>query len=208
MKNGKKLLRTLPLVILVPILIVSLTILTDSYLHPDEVPSFLGWKPLIVFSDSMEPVMSSGDIAVVKEVDAKKLKANDIVAVKDRDLVITQRIVSVSEEHGTVKFKIKSDKSDTDDQQYVSADKIEGKYQFRVGLLGSIAMFIQSPIGTLASLSLPIGMLLTTQANESSDDNKEKQNKNKQKTVTEVKPRIIEELEIEVLDEYEDLEII
>lgn len=207
MKKVYKFIKMLPLFILISILIVSLTILTDSYLHPDEVPSFLGWKPLIVFSDSMEPEMGSGDVAIVEEVDVTKLKANDIVAIKDKDLVITQRILSVTGNNENIKFKVKSDNSKTDDSQYVSADKIEGKYHFNIILLGSIAMFIQSPIGALISLSVPVVMLLAIQSFELSDNRTKKIKAKKRKQTIKVKPKIIEE--IEILDDFEEcLEVI
>ncbi|HSN94706.1 MAG TPA: hypothetical protein VLR89_06545, partial [Anaerolineaceae bacterium] len=42
-------------VVLIPILIMNLTIIFKSVAKPQEVPSFFGYKPLIVLSGSMEP---------------------------------------------------------------------------------------------------------------------------------------------------------
>lgn len=46
----KKVLTIIVLIILLIILFISGTILINSYIHPDEVPSFFGWKPFIVLS--------------------------------------------------------------------------------------------------------------------------------------------------------------
>ena len=80
MKKIKIILSTVILILVVPILIFSFVILVNSILKPNEVPSFFGWKPFIVLSGSMETEINSGDIAVVKEVDVKEIKENDIIA--------------------------------------------------------------------------------------------------------------------------------
>jgi len=54
MQKAKKILSILILIILIPILLISLVILINSYISPNEVPSFFGWKPFIVLSGSME----------------------------------------------------------------------------------------------------------------------------------------------------------
>ena len=65
MQKAKKVLSIIVLIILIPILLISLVILINSYVRPNEVPSFLGWKPFIVLSGSMETQISAGDIVVV-----------------------------------------------------------------------------------------------------------------------------------------------
>ena len=52
-------------------------ILINSFTHPDEIPSFFGWKPFIVLSGSMESEIYAGDLAVVKESDS--VKQGDII---------------------------------------------------------------------------------------------------------------------------------
>ena len=48
MQIFKRIISIVVIIILLPILFVSATILIDSYAHPDKVPSFFGWKPFIV----------------------------------------------------------------------------------------------------------------------------------------------------------------
>lgn len=115
MQIFKKIISIIILIILITILFVSGTILIDSYLHPDEVPSFFGWKPFIVLSGSMETQISAGDIVVVKEIDTQNLKKGDIIAFKEDDVVITHRIDEVEEKDGQVQYITKGDNNKAQD---------------------------------------------------------------------------------------------
>ena len=53
---------TIMCLILTPILIMNLTLIAKSYINRDEVPSVGGYFPLIVLTDSMYPVIESGDL--------------------------------------------------------------------------------------------------------------------------------------------------
>ena len=70
----KKVVSIIILIILIPILFVNGVILVNSFIHPDEIPSFFGWKPFIVLSGSMETEIDAGDVAVVRETDTASLK--------------------------------------------------------------------------------------------------------------------------------------
>ena len=54
MKKLKVILSIVAIVILIPILFISGVILINSYIKPNEIPSFFGYKPFIVLSGSME----------------------------------------------------------------------------------------------------------------------------------------------------------
>lgn len=169
------------------ILFISGVILVNSYIHKDEVPSFFGWKPFIVLSGSMETKIMTGDIAVVKEVEPSTLKVNDIIAFKDDDnVVVTHRIVDIINENEKVKYITKGDNNNTEDAGYVLPEQIEGLFQFRVGRLGNMALFIQTPIGMVVSISIPLILLFLIQLSDSKKEKelileKEKKQKNMEK---------------------------
>ena len=48
MDKLKQIISIIVLIITIPILFVNIVILADSAMHPDEVPSFFGYKPFIV----------------------------------------------------------------------------------------------------------------------------------------------------------------
>ena len=179
----KKTISIICIIILLPILFINGVILINSWMHPEKVPSVFGWKPFIVLSGSMETEIFSGDIVVVKEVDSTKLKENDIIAFKSGDVVVTHRIVEViKEEDGTIKYVTKGDNNNTQDKDYVYPDKVEGLLQFKVSKLGNLAMFIQTPIGMLVCLSIPLLLLILVQITENRKNKKyAEQEEHKQK---------------------------
>lgn len=172
MQKIKKAISIIAILILLPILLMSIVILVDSYTHPDEVPSFFGWKPFIVLSGSMETQISAGDIVVVKEIDTNELKKGDIIAFKDGNIVITHRIDEVTEIDGKTQYITKGDNNSTQDIGYVLPEQVEGVFKFKIARLGNIAMFIQTPLGMIVCLSIPIIIIILLQT---ADDKREKE---------------------------------
>ena len=173
MQKIKKAISIIVVLILLPILLMSIVILVDSYTHPNEVPSFFGWKPFIVLSGSMETQISAGDIVVVKEIDTNELKKGDIIAFKDGNIVITHRIDEVTEIDGKTQYITKGDNNSTQDIGYVSPEQVEGVIKFKIARLGNIAMFIQTPLGMIVCLSIPIIIIILLQTTDSKKEKEE-----------------------------------
>lgn len=173
MQKIKKAISIIVILILLPILLISIAILVDSYTHPDEVPSFFGWKPFIVLSGSMETQISAGDIVVVKEIDTNELKKGDIIAFKDGNIVITHRIDEVTEIDGKTQYITKGDNNNTQDIGYVLPEQVEGVFKFKIARLGNIAMFIQTPLGMIVCLSIPIIIIILLQTADSKKEKEE-----------------------------------
>lgn len=177
--KAKKIISILILIILLPILFINGVILVDSFIHPDEIPSFFGWKPFIVLSGSMETEIFSGDLAIVKEVDSEIIKENDVIAFKDGNIVTTHRVIDIIEENGITKFKTKGDNNNIEDNGYVLVEQVEGLYQFKISKLGNLAMFTQTPIGMIVCLSIPIVLLILIQMSDSKKNKKDSMSKEK-----------------------------
>lgn len=156
MKKVKKIGVILLVIVLLPILFVNIVIIAKSYINPDKVPDFMGWKPFITLSGSMETAISTGDLILVKEVDPATLKVGDIIAYReDKETVITHRIIELYEDEGQTKFVTKGDNNNTEDRNLVEFSQVEGKFQKRIPKLGNVAMFLQTPTGILVALSIP-----------------------------------------------------
>ena len=180
MQRIKRTFYVIAIVIMIPILFVSGVVLINSYIHPEEVPSFFGWKPFIVLSGSMETQIYAGDIAVVKEVDANTVKEGDIIAFRQDDVVITHRIIKIENEGGETVIYTKGDNNTEVDQNTVSLEQIEGVFVFKISGLGNTAMFIQTPTGIVACLSVPLAILIIMQIVSSIKDRKyEEEEKNR-----------------------------
>ena len=192
----KKVVSIIILIILIPILFVNGVILVNSFIHPDEIPSFFGWKPFIVLSGSMETEIDAGDVAVVRETDTASLKKGDIIAFKSGEIVITHRIYDIIQEEGETRYITKGDNNNAEDNGYVLPEQIEGVYQFKISRLGNIAMFIQTPIGMIVCLSIPFIILVLLQVVDSKRNQKYIEEKgNKQKIMEEEIERLKKENE-------------
>ena len=136
------------IVILSFILLFNLYIIIQSKARPNSVPSIFGYKPFVVLSNSMQSEISAGDLVIVKETDIKDIHKDDIIAFRtSRDFVTTHRIVNtVVGEKGRC-FETKGDSNNVNDDEIICENSIEGKYLFKIPVLGHIILFIQKPYG-------------------------------------------------------------
>jgi signal peptidase len=110
-----------------------------------------------VLSGSMEPVFYSGDVVIVRKTDPGTLKESDIIAFRNGTSVITHRIVGVKDlEAGAKQFTTKGDNNNVEDALAVTSDMVEGKYLLRVAKIGNFAMFLQTPVGMIVFVALPL----------------------------------------------------
>ena len=137
------------LVIVLPFLIFNLTLIIKSKLYPDKIADFMGYKPFIVMSGSMETTINMGDLVIVKKVNSSNIHTGDIIAFKNGNLVISHRVREVINDSGTYKFKTKGDNNNVADDFVVSSDAIEGIFVNKIPGLGSILLFLGKPIGLL-----------------------------------------------------------
>lgn len=151
-------------IVLIPVLVINVTLIIKSYTNADEVPKIGGYCPLIVQSGSMEPAIKTGDLIVCKQIDSEQVKKGDVIAFFDPDSnqnkVLTHRVVEIVEEDGALFFQTKGDANKTEDRSPVSADKLVGLYQFRIPVAGDVAMFMQTPVGLIICVVLPLGLLI------------------------------------------------
>ena len=137
------------LVIILPFLIFNLTLIIKSKLYPNKIADFMGYKPFIVMSGSMETTINIGDLVIVKKVNSSSIHTGDIIAFKNGNIVISHRVKEVINDSGTYKFKTKGDNNNVADDFIVSSDAIEGIFVNKIPGLGSILLFLGKPIGLL-----------------------------------------------------------
>lgn len=166
-KNHNKLLTiigTALCVILLPVLIINITLIAKSYLNKDEVPSVGGIFPMIVLTDSMYPMIESGDLIICHTADPKNIQLNDVITFFDPSgngtTTVTHRVIEVIEEDGGIKWRTKGDNNNTEDQILVSEKHLVGIYQSRIPGAGNVAMFMQTTPGLIICVVLPIVLLV------------------------------------------------
>lgn len=167
-------LKVIIMILLTIIIFFNSVIIVDGLIHKGEVPSFFGWKPFIVSSGSMESKLYMGDIAIVKEVDVRELEVGDIIAFQESpNFIVTHRIIEkITDEDGQIKFITKGDNNNATDLEQVLVSQLEGKYITKISKLGNLLLYMQTPIGTIISISIPIIILLILYVIENRNNSK------------------------------------
>lgn len=152
-------------VILIPILILNCTLILKSYTNKDQVPSVGGIFPMIILTDSMEPVFSSGDLIVCHTIDAEDVKEGDIICFYDPagngTSTVTHRVIKVTtDDSGALAWETKGDANNAEDSTLVPAKNLVGIYQRHFSGLGNVAMFIQTTQGLIICVICPIILLV------------------------------------------------
>lgn len=154
---------TILCIVLLPILIINLTLIIKSYTNQDEVPSVGGFLPLIVLTDSMYPVIESGDLIICHTVEAEEIKVGDVISFFDPagngTTIVTHRVMEVVND-GVLAFVTKGDNNNTEDKLPVPGENLVGVYRSRIDGAGNIAMFMQSSTGLIVCVVFPIILLV------------------------------------------------
>ena len=152
-------------VILAPVLIVNITMIVKSYTTPDKVPSFGGYCPFIIMTDSMVPTINSGDLVFDKVVtDPTQVQKGDVISFFDpasrNNSIVTHRVVKIVSDSDGIAFTTKGDANNTEDDDAVPAKNVVGVYVGRLKGMGNVVMFMQSTPGLVVCIALPILLLI------------------------------------------------
>ena len=142
-----KILQYVVVCILTLLVLVCVSVFIQTKINPDKIPSIFGYKPFVVLSGSMEAEIFRGDLAVTREVDAKSLQKNDIVAFRDAENhVVTHRVVDIVEVNGEKRLVTKGDNNNSNDSDTVGMKDVKGKYLFKLSGFGNFVMIMQEPV--------------------------------------------------------------
>lgn len=156
-------------VILIPMLIINCTLIVKNVVNPDKVPTMFGTAPMIVQSGSMQPTIRTGDLIFSKVTEPEDVKEGDIISFYDPDsngkTVNTHRVIKIETvvegDKEQLQFRTKGDfKLNKEDKTPVPAENLIGVYQFRIAGAGNVAMFMQSTLGFVICVILPIALFV------------------------------------------------
>jgi signal peptidase len=147
-------------ILLIPLLIFNVTLIIKSFMYPEEVPNFAGYMPIIVLSGSMEPEFYTGDLVIAHKVDPSTLKEGDVITFHEGSSLITHRIKEISVEEEKRYYTTKGDNNNVEDRTRVTDAQIEGIYKHRIANLGNTALFLQTPVGMLVFIGLPLAIFI------------------------------------------------
>ena len=146
-------------VILGFILVCNLTIIIKGSVHPEEPPSIFSVTPLVVVSPSMQGDqkgrIDEGDLIFIKDIAFEDLVIGDVVTYREPngDLV-THRIVRANDDGSYV---TKGDNPVNDEDIHaLTADTLVGIVVGRIPKIGDFALFLQTTLGTVLFVGLPL----------------------------------------------------
>ena len=151
-------------VILIPILIINCTLIVKSFTS-EEVPSVAGNLPLIVLTDSMYPVIESGDLIICHTAEPEEIQVGDVIAFFDPasngSSIVTHRVIEVTEQDGKIAWRTKGDNNNTEDRLAVTEDKLVAVYEgTRLAGFGNVALFMQTTPGLIVCVVCPLLLLV------------------------------------------------
>lgn len=151
-------------VILIPILIINCILIVKSFTS-DKVPSVAGKLPLIVLTDSMYPVIQSGDLIICSTGEPDQIEVGDVIAFFDPagngSTIVSHRVLEVTELDGQIAWRTKGDNNNAEDRLLVTADKLVAVYEgTRLAGFGNVALFMQTTPGLIICVVCPILLLV------------------------------------------------
>lgn len=152
-------------VVLIPILIINCVLIIKSYTS-EEVPNVAGTLPLIVLTDSMYPVIQSGDIIICKTAEPEEVQVGDVIAFFDPagngSTIVTHRVMEVTQHSDQIAWRTKGDNNNAEDRLVVTEDKLVAVYNdIRLAGLGNVALFMQTAPGLILCVVCPILLLVS-----------------------------------------------
>ena len=141
-----KILSTIICIIILFLIIYNVTLMIESYMNPNELPSFLGIKSFVIVSESMEPTIMTNDVIFITDASEENLKVGDIISFRTGDYINTHRIVRIEEQNGEEVYITKGDNNKTEDRTPVRFHDIQGKYLFRLPGFGKVIEILKSKV--------------------------------------------------------------
>ena len=127
--------------------------------------AFLGWSPTLVTSGSMQPLITAGDVVLVRPVAADDLTVNSVVLYDRPD---TGRVLHrIVEQLPDGSFLTRGDANTSDDSGFLHADQVEGAAVLAVPWIGRPSLWLaegRTTLLTAVGLGLVAVLALTPRA--------------------------------------------
>lgn len=169
--------------LLLPLLIINVIMIINSYTNEDEVPSIGKYVPFIVQTDSMEGTIEAGDIIITSKIDAEDVKIDDIITFYDPEgngtSTVTHRVIGIETKKdgeivfttiGDVVLKQNIEKYGSFEAipehtlmvitETVPEENVIAKYEFRIPIVGHISIFMSTIPGFIVCVFLPLLLLV------------------------------------------------
>lgn len=135
------------------LLVVLYTVLAKNY--PESVKNYIGYQPYVILTDSMEPVIPTGSVVLVKNLkENEEPQKGDIITFNvdrlGKDAVFTHYYRGTEvQEDGSVRYLTEAALADRYDDYVSHREDIIGTYVFHIPYVGKYVLFLKSPFALI-----------------------------------------------------------
>jgi signal peptidase I len=125
------------------------------------IPMFLGMRPFVIMSGSMEPTISTGSVAITRPVPSEGLQVGDVIAFNphpDSVLPTIHRIIRVEERQGTRYYTTRGDANTGDDTE-MALPPTGLQVMGAIPWIGYAVFYAAQPAGTVLLVFIPLVLL-------------------------------------------------
>ncbi|MBW3657472.1 MAG: signal peptidase I [Actinobacteria bacterium] len=123
-----------------------------------------GARAMIVLSGSMEPLLSAGDAAIIRDVPATDLDVGDVITFhgigEDKRLTTHRIIELVDVEVGGLHFQTQGDANSSPDVDLAPAGAVVGRYDGRIPYGGRALLLLSRPEAKIVLVAVPALLIL------------------------------------------------
>jgi signal peptidase len=129
------------------------------------IPTFFGYRNMVVLSGSMEPTIHTGDIVISRGISPLRAHVGDVVTFRDpaADRLISHRVRSMHVYNGSAHFVTKGDASNAVQKWQVPVDGRIGRVDLRLSRLGYVLGWVTTRWGRMLLVVVPALLLGTVE---------------------------------------------
>lgn len=158
-KSRRRLFAGLILLLLLPVLLINLSLIVQSALWPDRLPTVFKHKALILLPDAST---GSRSVGLIRTIEPDRLQVQDPIAYRQGQTFFIETVSRISSERGLTTLETVAGPEPDAPRTMVPPSQVEGVLVWRIPRLGNVALFMQTPVGLLLFLVLPILLYFLT----------------------------------------------
>ena len=149
-------------VIIIPLILISITIIWQRLTEPDKIPDIIGYKMFVVLDGDMDQAIEYGDLIFTHNIAPENLEKSNLIAFRNNTNKVTiHRIIKITEDDIGRQFEMQNSVNEVGDTKCVKENQVEGLIIHRIPNIGIILYKIQEPyiILILIGIVLLIGIV-------------------------------------------------
>ncbi|KHD43826.1 signal peptidase I [Streptococcus hongkongensis] len=131
-------------------------IYTTVFLDSNRIVKYLGWKPYVVLSSSMQPKINRGDVVVATWKNPELLSYGDIIVTKPKNYLTVVHYFAGTEIRDNKLYirtrRLGAVNKEEWDYWKLSYNHYIGKSSFKIPWIGNLIIFLTTPIGVVSLL--------------------------------------------------------